>query len=172
VFVSPVLVSQPCPPRMKIPSQPCPVVKLKTSFSSRPSSLRLGKSTPCPARGPRPARVNLPRSISPPIQFSIETDKGSPPARWVATSLLPSLRRQDRGRQGLLAPPRPSPAAAPRAANPPRPPSLLAPPSRGAAELFRAGLLRPDLHSPAPICTTLVPICVAPPLHRTSRATR
>jgi hypothetical protein len=70
VFVSPVSVSQPCPPRTKMPPRPCPVVKLKTSFSSRPSSPRPENLPPRPARWLRPTGVNRPRSHPPPISFS------------------------------------------------------------------------------------------------------
>jgi hypothetical protein len=89
VFVSPVLVFQPCPPRTEIPPQPCPVVKLKTSFSSRPSSLGPENPPPRPARGPRPTGVNRPRSISPPSPSLSRPTEGrrlprsSPPAKTV-----------------------------------------------------------------------------------------
>jgi hypothetical protein len=98
VFVSPVSFSRPCPPRTKIPPQPCRVVKLKTSFSSRPSSPRPENYPARPARRPRSTGVERPRSHSPPHLVLYRPRERHP---QLAT---------------LLPPPRPWPAGAPRAA--------------------------------------------------------
>jgi hypothetical protein len=79
VFVSPVSLSQPCPLRTEMPPQPCPVVKLKMSFSSRPGS-------PWPENPPRAPHLGRDqqgsialRSISP--HLLLYQTPPSPPQR-------------------------------------------------------------------------------------------
>jgi hypothetical protein len=106
MFGRPVFSPRHCPLLTKRGSRPCPVEKLKSSFSTRQGSTRPKSPSPGGAHAPGPTGVTAPNSHSPPklISFSVppglaHTSRRPPPLALGPTPSRPAP-------SAVLAPPR------------------------------------------------------------------